>query len=274
MQASRPWPRAPRHALPRTLTPFAYEAASSYAARLAAANHIGVYTLRYQLAESATARVRADWLSVVSGQPETLIAARLCGLAGDSTWLPPQLRRPLCRECMLRKGIRDPVYCYSPPHVTVCHRHQRWTGPGARQLADQLDLGTQPTVLQAGRTHRRLARQHPSDDVQQAIKAARHMLAFWARAEHDQTASVLQNGLAHHVAAYPGSIAVANALLARQARMTNATIPAQSDWPTNALKQINLRTQQHHALTTPLEQWQQNLQLRINARSRVTRASR
>jgi hypothetical protein len=133
MAPARPWPRGPHQRLPRTAAPFASEAATSYTARLAHANHIGVGTLRRHVAESAAARPRPDWLAVVSGQPEPVIRARLRGLAGDTAKPANHLRRPLCQMCMARKGIQEPVYCYLPAHITVCQRHQSCVqGSGVR----------------------------------------------------------------------------------------------------------------------------------------------
>ncbi|MDV7317140.1 hypothetical protein R4484_36165, partial [Mycolicibacterium fortuitum] len=134
MATNRAWPRGPRQQLPRTVTPFAWEAATCYTARLAHANHIGTYTLRGHVGESCGARPRSDWLAIVSGQPEQVIQTRLRGLAGDPAALKQNLRRPLCRRCMAGKGIREPVYCYLPAHLTVCHRHQRWIGPPAHTV--------------------------------------------------------------------------------------------------------------------------------------------
>ena len=257
MATVRPWPRGPRQRLPRTIAPFRWEAVSSYIDRLARANHIGVSTLRGHVAESCAARPRPDWLAVVSGQPEQVIRSRLCGLAGDPTALKQYLRRPLCQRCMARKGIHEPVYCYLPAHVSVCHRHRRWIGSPTRVLDDQVDLRDRPTVLSAGRTHRRLARQSSEVDLHDALGDARHILVFWAHAERHVAAGILQNGLEAHVVAYPDVIAVAATLLTARPRVEQPRTPTEPAWPTLLLDRINERTGAHHADATPVEQWAQ-----------------
>jgi hypothetical protein len=253
----RPWPRGPRQRLPRTIAPFRWEAVSSYIDRLARANHIGVSTLRGHVAESCAARPRPDWLAVVSGQPEQVIRSRLCGLAGDPTALKQYLRRPLCQRFMARKGIHEPVYCYLPAHVSVCHPHRRWIGSPTRVLDDQVDLRDRPTVLSAGRTHRRLARQYSEVDLHDALGDARHILVFWAHAERHVAAGILQNGLEAHVVAYPDVIAVAATLLTARPRVEQPRTPTEPAWPTLLLDRINERTGAHHADATPVEQWAQ-----------------
>lgn len=268
MAPSRPWPRGPHQRLPRTIPPFAAEAVTSYIDRLAHANHIGVYTLRGYVAESCSARPRPDWLATVSGQPEQVIRARLRGFAGDRTALKQNLRRPMCQTCMARKGIHEPVYCYLPTHLTVCRRHQRWIGPPAHVLDDQVDLHDRPSVLSAGRMHQRLARQHSGDDLRDAWGDARHILVFWAHAERLVAAAILQSGLLAHVAAYPGVVAIAATLLTARPRVEQPSTPTEPAWPTLLLDRINERTGAHHTDTTPIEQWAQNRRLITRAKAR------
>jgi hypothetical protein len=253
--------------LPRTAAPFASEAATSYTARLAHANHIGVGTLRRHVAESAAARPRPDWLAVVSGQPEPVIRARLRGLAGDTAKPANHLRRPLCQMCMARKGIQEPVYCYLPAHITVCQRHQRWIGPPTRVLDDQIDLHDRPAVLSAGRTHQRLACHYSEVDLRDALGDARHMLIFWAHAERCAAAGILQSGLQAHVDAYPDVIAIAATLLTIRPLVEQPNTPAASASPINLLASINERTGARHTDATPIEQWMQNGRLIANARA-------
>lgn len=254
MPATRAWPRAPRQRLPCTITPFAWEAASSYTARLARANHIGLHTLRGHVAESCGGRPRSDWLATVSGQPEQVIQARVRGLAGDPGALKQNLHRPLCQRCMARKGIRDVVYCYLPAHVTVCHRHQRWIGPPAHAVDDHVDLQDGPSVLRAARTHHRLAHRHADADLHAAFGAARHMLAYWAHAEHRTAAAILQDGILAHVSTYPEVVAIAAALLTVGAKPGH---PGQtrSDMVALLINRINERTATQHIDSTPVEQW-------------------
>lgn len=251
------WPRGPRQRLPRTVTPFACEAATSYSARLARANHIGVHTLRGYVAESCNARPRPDWLATVSGQPEQVVRARLRGLAGEPGALKQNLRRPLCRRCMAGKGIHEPVYCYLPAHLTVCHRHRRWTGPLAHTLNDQVDLRDQPQVLRAARAHQHLAHKHSEGDLRAALGDARHMLAYWAHAEHREAAAILQTGLHASVSAYPQVIAVAATLLTISPQLENHCRPAPSGTVALLVNRINERIAAQHIDRTPVEQWVQ-----------------
>ena len=251
------WPRGPRQRLPRTVAPFAYEAATSYAARLAHANRIGVHTLRGYVAESCNARPRPDWLAAVSGQPEQVIRARLRGLAGEPGALKPNMRRPLCRRCMAGKGIREPVYCYLPAHRAVCHRHRRWIGPLAHTLDDQLDLRDCPQVLRAARIHWRLANRYADVDLRAALGDARHMLVYWAHAEQREAAAILRAGLHAHVSAYPEVISIAATLLTARPQIEQ---PDGSTSSASALLIVRIgeRTTTHHYDDTPVEQWVQN----------------
>jgi hypothetical protein len=250
-------PRGPRQRLPRTVTPFAFEAATSYTARLAHANHIGVNTLRGCVVVSGTARPQPDWLAVVSGQPVHVLETRLRGLAGDRAALKQHLRRPLCRRCMAGRGIHGPVYCYLPAHLTVCHRHRRWIGPLAHTLDDQVDLWDQPQVLRAARLHRRLANRYAEVDLRAALGDARHMLVYWARAEHREAAAVLQASPHASVSAYPQVIAVAATLLTISAQLKHLGRPTPAGSVALLIDRINERTAAHHVDRTPVEQWVQ-----------------
>ena len=255
MADTRAWPQGPRHRLPRTVTPFALEAATSYAARLAHANHIGVNTLRRHLAETGDGRPRPDWLATISGHPVSVIKTRLRGLAGDPAPLKRNLRRPLCRRCMAGKGIHEPVYCYLPDYVTVCHQHRRWIGPPARTLDDHVDLQPWPQVLRAARTHHRLTGQYTDIALGAALRDARHILMYWARAEHREKAAILHTGLQATVAAYPEVIAVAATLLMSGPGSETRSHPSRSDTVARLIDHINRRLAAQHIDTTPVEQW-------------------
>lgn len=257
MAATCSWPRGPRQRLPRAVTPFSYEAATSYTARLAHANHIGVRTLRGYVAESCNARPRPDWLAAVSGQPVDVLEKRLCGLAGDPATLKQNLRRPLCRRCMAGKGIREPVYCYLPAHLTVCHQHRRWVGPLAQTFDDQLDLRGHPQVLRAARTHWRLANRCAELDLRAALGDARHMLVYWAHAERREAATILQGGLHAHVSAYPEVISIAATLLTTRPQIEHPS-GSTSSASTLLIARISERTTAYHDDGTPVEQWIHN----------------
>ncbi len=158
---------------------------------------------------------------------------------------------------MAGKGIQGPVYCYLPAHRTVCHRHRRWTGPLAITLDDQVDLRDQPQVLRAARTHRRLANRYTEVDLRAALGDARHMLAYWARAEHREAAAVLQTGLHASVSAYPQVIAVAATLLTISAQLEHIGRPTPSGAVALLINRINERIAAQHIDRTPVEQWVQ-----------------
>jgi hypothetical protein len=257
MAAARAWTCGPRQRLPRTITPFAWEAASSYTIRLANANHISVNTLRGSVSESCGARPRADWLATVSGQPEQVIRARLRGLAGDPVALKQNLHRPLCQRCMACRGIHEPVNCFLPAHVTVCHRHRRWVGPPAHVVDDQVDLQTRPRVLRTARTHQRLVHQHSEADLCAALGDARHMLVYWAHASHREAAAILQTGLHASVSAYPQVIAVAATLLTLSPQLESPCRPTSSGTVALLINRINERIAAQHIDRTPVEQWVQ-----------------
>lgn len=258
MRAAHAWTSGPRRRLPRTITPFAWEGASSYTARLAHANHIGVHTLRGYVTESRSARPRPDWLATVSGHPEQVIQARLRGLAGDPAALKQNLHRPLCQRCMARRGIHEPVYCYLPAHVTVCHHHRRWIGPPSHAVADQVDLQDRPQVLRAARAHQRLVYQHTDAALRLALGEARHMLSYWAHAEQRAAAGVLNSGIHAHVAAYPEVIATAATLLTIGPQLEYPCALTQSGMVALLINRINERTGARHTDSTPVEQWVQN----------------
>lgn len=257
MAVTRSWPKGPRYRLPRTVTPFPLEAATSYTDRLAHANHISIYTMRSQVAESCNARLRPDWLAIVSGQPEQVIRARLIGLVGDPIAIRQNLRRILYRMCLARKGIQDPVYCCLPTQITVCQRHQRWIGLPAHHLDDQVDLHDRPQVLSAGRRHEQLARQHPQADLCAAVSPARHILVFWTNAEQQLGAEVLQSGVHAYVAAYPAVVVIAATVPSVLPLLQQPSTPRGLVVPTRLLDHINERTGARHRDTTPLEQWVQ-----------------
>ena len=90
---------------------------------------------------------------------------RLCGLQPRSGFTLKRIcARPLCRRCMGprgRQGIREPVYCYLPAHLTVCHRHRRWVGPLAnfrrptRSAGSSSGTSGRPNSLAPGESVRR-----------------------------------------------------------------------------------------------------------------------
>jgi hypothetical protein len=176
MRPVRSWPNGPQQPLPKTVAPFESETVLSYLVRLAHANHISASQLRQYVAGSA--HRRADWLAAASRQPEGVLRARLRGFASNNWSFVSQTRRcrPMCRLCMARKGIHEPVYCILPPHITVCQRHQLWIGPPAHNLSDQKTLRDKPRILAAAPIHVQLAHRYGDADILSAFRDARRFL--------------------------------------------------------------------------------------------------
>jgi len=255
MHPTRPWPQGPHRPLPKTVAPFATESVVSYIARLAHANHIGVNHLRRYVAESANSRPRPDWLATASNQPEVVIRARLRGFTSEEASPGSRHSRPMCRLCLARKAIHQPVFCFLPPHITVCQRHQLWIGPPARSLDDQRNLRYRPPVLAAARTHVRLVRQHGQTDIHHAMHAARHFLIYWANSERSLDAPILDKSLDGYVAAYPDLLAITETLVSHREQVENRGTRSGIDWPTTLLRKINEHSGHRHADITPIEQW-------------------
>ena len=90
--------------------------------------------------------------------------------------------RPACRRCTARRGIREPVACRLPPHLTVCRRHRLWIGPSARTHAGQLDVSQLPEILRAQRRHLAQLHHHRWWGVEAAISDATHTIHSFLRA--------------------------------------------------------------------------------------------
>ncbi|WP_160195284.1 TniQ family protein, partial [Mycobacterium kyorinense] len=206
----------------------------SYLARLAHANHLSPPQLRQYVAGRAGGYPHVDWLAIASGQPQQVLRSRLRGLsAGDRDFSRQTYQsRPMCRFCMARRGIREPVYCWLPLHVTVCHHHQRWIGPPARTLDDQEDLHDHPQVLDAARNHGALMRRYGTQRSLRALRDARHILIYWANAEKRATTPILASTLASCIAAYPDLIGVALLLAAHRDDVQQRVIREGIDWAT------------------------------------------
>lgn len=250
MRPVRDWPAGPPQPLPRTVAPFHSETVASYVARLAHANHLDPSQLRQYVAESISACPRPDWLATASGQSEAALRARLRGFAPHERSLANRRGawRPMCRRCMARRGIREPVYCCVPQHITVCNRHQLWIGAPVRALDDQRELRDKPEVLGAAKMHARLARRHSDADIQTAVRDARHCLRYWKNAEYCSSAIVLIDRVDRHLAEYPELIAIAATLLIN----TQRHAPGRTTGPTELLHCINKKTGRTHTDATPI----------------------
>jgi hypothetical protein len=253
----RPWPSGPNCQLPRTVAPFRAETVVSYLARLAHANHLSPQQLRRYVAGRAGGYPHVDWLATASGQPQQVLRSRLRGLfAGDRDFTRQTYQsRPMCRFCMARRGIREPVCCWLPVHVMVCHHHRRWIGPPARTLDDQKDLHNHPQVLDAARNHGALVRRYGTERSLSAVRDARHILIYWANAEQSAKAPILDTTLAGHIGAYPDLVGVASLLVAHRDDVQQRVIREGIDWATYLLRHINHRMGQFHADPQPLQEW-------------------
>lgn len=260
----RDWPAGPQRPLPRTVIPFHAETVTSYVARLASANHLDPSQLRRYVAESFGGCARPDWLATASGLSETILRSRLRGFAPNERSLAnqPSARRPMCRLCMARRGITDPVLCVVPQHITVCHRHRLWIGNPVRSLEDQRDLRNKPDVLTAAKRHAWLARRHSDVEIESAVRNARHCGRYWSNSEKIAATTISDDEVEAHLAAYPELVAIAATLL------THTAQPAErrKSGPIELLRRINALTDQTHTDITPIEQWLHHQRLAAAAR--------
>lgn len=259
------WPQGPAAPLPRTVTPFRAETVQSYLDRLAHANHLEPGGLRRYLAEGqAICRPRPDWLATASSQPEGILHARLIGLAERDRHTTRQRRhaRPACRLCMARRGVYEPVYCWMPDYVTVCHRHRRWIGAGTYTLDHQRDLRCAPAVIAAAQRHARLHHRH-SDTARFAVKDAARIHRCWARSTNLVTLPPPNADVDTHIAAYPDLIALATVLADAHRRIwdTAAATPARARAVDAVYISIGDRFPQRRDQTRPIEQWIHDQQL-------------
>lgn len=207
------WPQGPAAALPRTVAPFHGETVASYIDRLAHANHLDPTHLRRYLTDAHTdCHPQPSWLATASDKSLSLLRSRLIGLTERDRDLGRQRHhaRPACRFCMARRGVTEPVYCWFPDHLTVCHRHYRWIGPGNRSVDDQRDLRDASAVLAAARRHARLHRNH-RDAAQFAITDATRILRWWT-ATPSPSLSTATTRVDTYIRAYPDLIDLASIL--------------------------------------------------------------
>lgn len=253
------WPGGPSGPLPRTVTPIRGETVQSYLDRLAHANHLRPDQLRRYLTDGRPDRYpRHDWLSTASNQPLQVLRTRLTGLIGRDRNLTRQQRhaRPACQLCMARRGVQEPVYCWFPTYLTVCHRHRRWIGPGVHSTDDQRDLREQPAVLAAARRHAHLHRDHGAAAAV-AVTDATRIHSWWARNAGTLTVPAARLDVDTHLAAYPDTIALARILADGRDRIwtTAAATPARATAISAAYARTAARFPEHRDHTTPIEQW-------------------
>ncbi|AMU75472.1 TniQ family protein [Mycobacteroides abscessus] len=260
MAPVRAFPQGPQRQLPKTVAPFLNETVLSYVARLAHANHLATAQLRRYVAGTAHGHPYPDWLAVAAGQPERVLRARLRGFAANErTYLNQTTSfRPLCRLCMARRGIHEPVYCTLAPHITACQRHQLWIGPLVHTLDDQKSLYHHPRVLVAARVHARLVHRYGDSDMRFTLRQARHFLSYWANAEQSVTNPFEQTSLSANIAVYPDIVAIGATLATHRQQIELQTNGRRTGWPLALIEEINERTGQAHTDITPVEQWVHN----------------
>jgi len=252
------WPHGPAVALPRTVVPFHRETVASYIDRLAHANYLDPTRLRRYLTDTGTGcHPQADWLAIISAHPVHLLRARLIGLTERDHDLGRQRHhaRPACRFCMARRGVTEPVYCWFPDHLTVCHHHSRWIGPGNRSVDDQRDLRGAPAVLTAARGHARLHRSH-GDAAEVTLTEASRILRWWT-ATPSHTLSTATTCADTYIRAYPDLIDLASILAEGSRKILNtpaATLARHRaiDW---VYTRVATRFPDYRTRRQPLEQW-------------------
>lgn len=232
------WPEPTLRALPRTLTAFQFETVESFITRLAHANHVEPQDLRPLI--GGVDRRRLERLGTLSGYPPLVLLARLRGLSPNDRHATRQRAhsRPACRWCSARRGATEPVHCWFPNHVTVCHRHQRWIGPSAQTWADQADLATHHRVLTAAKRHKRLCLRHPPETIDAAMNdALRIMLRqrIFAGQPHHDIADVsgaprwsTRRHVSTHVATYPLVVELSAIIAAVRPQLLHATDPSEA----------------------------------------------
>lgn len=252
------WPQGPAAALPRTVAPFHGETVASYIDRLAHANHLDPTHLRRYLTDPRTdCHPQPGWLATASDQSLSLLRTRLIGLTERDRDLSRQRHhaRPACRFCMARRGVTEPVYCWIPDHRTVCHRHDRWIGPGNRTHDDQRDLRGAPLVLTAARRHARLYRNH-RDAAHFAITDATRILRWWT-GTLSSALSTATTRVDTYIGAYPDLIDLAS-ILAEAGRKIVDT-PAATLARHRAIDWVNTRVANRFPAyrnhRQPIEQW-------------------
>lgn len=267
MAPVRAFPQGPQRPLPKAVAPFRNETVLSYVARLAHANHLATPQLRRYVAGTAHSHPRPEWLAVAAGYPERVLRARLRGFpANERTYMNQTTSfRPLCRLCMARRGIHEPVYCTLGPHITACQRHQLWIGPLAYALDDQKSLRCEPRVLAAARVHTRLVHRYGEPDILFTLRQARHFLSYWANAEQSATNAFEEISLSANIAVYPDLIGITATLANYRQQITQQAAMGKSTWSQAILQKINENAGHAHTDITPIEQWVHNQRLTVGA---------
>ncbi|WP_166904738.1 TniQ family protein [Mycobacterium sp. DL440] len=162
-----------------TVAPFDGEIGSSYLQRLANANYFPLSTLRTLVGITPQARqIDPVRLASVSGYDQQTLQTRLRLLDGQSYYANVVAS---CRLCMARRKVLEPVYCMPRLYRVVCLRHHLWIGLPVREPRDQVSVSSQPAVIGAARTHRKLQRRYLEAEIEFLRRDAVRIMQCWQR---------------------------------------------------------------------------------------------
>ncbi|MEG3627507.1 TniQ family protein [Streptomyces poriticola] len=188
-----PWD-APARLLPVALQPVHGEVLGSYLHRLAAANRMSSARLGQYLSPHSnplfTRRTDAlrRWtptalprLATMTGVPIDVLQRSLPAFArlaarANGTGEPIHAHYDLyvvCRLCMLRHGIHEPVLAHMAPALRLCRRHTIWLDGACHPHVGHLD-----GLIKAQRQHFGLVRRFP-DTIDMATKEAEKLIRSW-----------------------------------------------------------------------------------------------
>jgi hypothetical protein len=171
--------------LPRPVRPVQDETITSYLYRLCQANCLNQQALCRRVQEHRTAPIHVGLLATLSGQrPEALRYAmlelctsqQLASMHVTGRPRPGAISTFKCRLCTHRRQVTDWVRCWRRSEDVVCHHHRRWT---AGDDGGDLDLASQPDILQANRRHRRLIHRYGRRTVFNAFAQASEICNKW-----------------------------------------------------------------------------------------------
>jgi len=178
----------PKRPLPRTCRPAQDETTGSYLLRLATINRItGADLVDYLTTGTSQSidKVSLAALATASGQPPLALAYALpqlrlqhpgqhtMALRGRTLAARPNTVRPACRRCAATHTRAERIDVWYRHEHNICLHHRLWTGPGADDPRDQVDLAAHPGIMHAQVRHLRLIRRHGHGIVHTAYHTAR-----------------------------------------------------------------------------------------------------
>jgi hypothetical protein len=192
----------PARPMPIRVRPYPQETVSSFARRLAVANHLPAGEFLDHIGASksssrqplAPARSRelhlnkaaASRLAVFSGIPASALKRALPGLsfgsADDRPWRawvpyrPPNRPVRACPVCTVRRQA-DEILHYQPLHQPICMSHRHWLVGKEDNRRVELDL--LPEVIDAARRHMRLTRRREPAALTRAYRLANRIAQRW-----------------------------------------------------------------------------------------------